>query len=153
MHFWNICNNHTVKKIFTYLVILTKLKKLWSTSCVKMHMVTHQDSADESSQKKRRFSASWEVPRDYVCTLKMSQDKHSSRHEEKKSGKICHPVVVMQIQSAPPDVYFSAPLSPMKAWWALREKWKPTSLNLLESSCSQLCPSRGRKYHSDGKQF
>lgn len=76
-------------------------------------LATHQDSAEESSQ--RRFSASWEVPSDYVCTLKMSQDKHSSRHEEKKSGKICHPVVVMQIQSAPPDVCFSAPLSPVKA--------------------------------------
>lgn len=73
-----------------------------------MHLVTHQDSAEEESSQ-RRFSASWEVPRDYPCTLKMSQNKHSSRREEKKKGKLVHPVVVMQIQSALPDVYFSAP--------------------------------------------
>jgi len=72
-----------------------------------MHLISHQDSAKESLQN--RFSASWEAPCDYPCALKVSQNKHSSRCGEKKRGKLCHPVVVMQIQSALPDVYFSAP--------------------------------------------
>lgn len=102
---WNICHNHNVNKIFKYFIILCQsIKKLWLTSCVKKHLVTHQDSAEEESSQ-RRFSASWEVPRDYPCTPTMSQNKHSSRREEKK---LVHPVV-MQIQSALPDVYFSAP--------------------------------------------